>query len=225
MVSIDVSSKSPLFDLKVRIFSSWISNLLGYTSLLSITPDSNFLAEIILFNLGKFGRIDVNVDYTLVNQENNIIFAEQEVVAVETQTSFVREFKIPEGSAPGNYIFNVKISYFDGIKDNVQTSSTWVRVKNKYEYIIIYPIIIIIILILISVIFYLKVIRKNSVKRQRPKSERHIFKVLKRKVKPFYNPLKRKIKRSHIHDMTELRSKLKYWKRKGYNVSHLERFK
>ena len=70
----DVSSSKSLFDVKVEI----------YEKFLYIMPGKELISEIILYNLGRLGRVDVVIEYTIRDEDGNDIVVEQESLAVET---------------------------------------------------------------------------------------------------------------------------------------------
>ncbi len=96
--------KNSLFDIVVEIPKSYRT----------LAPGDELLSSIKLVNLGSEGRIDVFLDYWIVDSEDNIVLKKTETVAVETQANFVRSFDVPENVSPGNYRLYAKITYADG---------------------------------------------------------------------------------------------------------------
>jgi hypothetical protein len=112
------------------------------------------------------GLVDVNLDYTIKDGEGNTITKEQETLAVETQISFIKNFKIPENIKQGNYMFYVKANY-DG---KVGSASNWFTITkplsiNK----IIIPAFLGVIITLILIIIYQ--IRKTKKRIKHSKSK------------------------------------------------------
>jgi hypothetical protein len=68
----------------------------------------------------RIGSVDVNVEYTIRNN-GDILFTEKETLAVETQVSFVKSFRVPSNLEPGHYNFDVVIYY---LGDVIGTSSS-----------------------------------------------------------------------------------------------------
>ncbi|MFH1425272.1 MAG: hypothetical protein ABIG28_00895 [archaeon] len=101
LTSVEVESKQALFDVKLEI--------LGES--LKIFPGEKILAIVTIFSLGREGRVDTNVKYLVKDENGRVIFENEEVVAVDVQTSFVREFKIPEDAEIGNYVLYVPVKY------------------------------------------------------------------------------------------------------------------
>lgn len=101
LVMIEIESKAPLFDVSLRIPEKY-----QYVS-----PGEDVSAEISLYNLAGTGKVDVFVEYAILNRNGEEILREQETIAVETSTSFVRSFKLPEGTGSGKYFLYVKTTY------------------------------------------------------------------------------------------------------------------
>ncbi len=151
LVVIEVESNSPLFDVAVEIPERYKQ----------VLPGGELLTNIKLYSLGKTGRVDVKIEYQIKDDKNNIILAEEEMVAVEVQTSFVKEFQLPEKIKPGTYLVYIKANY----DHQVGSASAWFSVKRKtfLEGNMLYLIIVVIILItLILIIMHeLKSLRKH----------------------------------------------------------------
>ena len=101
LVAIEIESKAPLFDVSLKIPEKY-----QY-----ISPGEEVSGEISLYNLAGTGKVDVLVEYTILNKNGDEILHEQETIAVETSTSFVRSFKLPEGVGSGKYFLYVKTTY------------------------------------------------------------------------------------------------------------------
>lgn len=99
----DVIEKS-LFDIVVDIPKSYRT----------LNPGDELLSSIKLINLGCSGRVDVFLDYWIVDSQENVVVKKTETVAVETQANFVRSFDLPENVSPGDYKLYAKITYADG---------------------------------------------------------------------------------------------------------------
>lgn len=87
-----------------------------------LSPGNELLTSVKLVNLGSAGRIDVFLDYWIVDADQSIILKNRETVAVETQTSFVRTFDIPKNVKPGIYSLNAKLTYADGKEATAHSS-------------------------------------------------------------------------------------------------------
>ena len=100
-IVIEIESKSPLFDVILKIPEKY-----QYVS-----PGEDVSAEISLYNLAGTGKVDVFVEYAILNRNGEEILREQETIAVETSTNFVRSFKLPENANTGKYFLYVKTTY------------------------------------------------------------------------------------------------------------------
>jgi len=100
-IVIEIESKTPLFDVNLKIPEKY----------LYVSPGEEVSGEISLYNLAGTGKVDVLVEYTILNKNGDEILHEQETIAVETSTSFVRSFKLPEGVGSGKYFLYVKTTY------------------------------------------------------------------------------------------------------------------
>jgi len=154
LIAIEVETKKPLFDVRVEIPRKF----------LYVIPGEELFAEIELYNLGETGRIDVNLEYFIKDDEESIIVSEQETLAVETRTNFIKKFEIPEDIKFGKYIFYVKVTY----DEEVASASAWFSVGKKpfftLRIILIIGIILVIILIIMLYKFEKKKIKKSLFK-------------------------------------------------------------
>src|SRR3989344_2355124 len=114
---IEVDSAKPLFDVYVEVLPQYKS----------ISPGEDIFIEVSLFNVRGFGRVDVNLEYSLKDFEGNIIAKEDETVAVETQAKFTRELLVPSDIVPGTYVASVKVTF----EDSIGTSSDVFEAKAK----------------------------------------------------------------------------------------------
>ncbi len=116
---IEVNSKNSLFDIRIEIIDKYRS----------IVPGEEIKAIMSIFNLGETGRVDAQVTYQIVDSDGKIIGENKEMIAVETQTSFAREFSISENILPGNYML-VAIVEYDGKRG---LSSDSFEIKSKKD--------------------------------------------------------------------------------------------
>ncbi|MBU2562489.1 MAG: hypothetical protein KKF68_02405 [Nanoarchaeota archaeon] len=101
LVLIEVKSKGALFDVKVEI--------LGRS--LYVMPGGEVSANIKIFNLERGQSVDAFVEYFIIDENGTEIIYETETLFVETQTTFIKNFKIPEYVKLGKYVFYVKTTY------------------------------------------------------------------------------------------------------------------
>lgn len=114
---LEIESARPLFDVDVEVLPQYKS----------ITPGEDLVMEVSLFNVRGFGRVDVNLEYSIKDFKGNLIAKEEETVAVETQAKFVRELLVPSDLKPGTYVASVKVTF----EDSVGTSSDLFEIKAK----------------------------------------------------------------------------------------------
>ena len=100
-VSIAVASHKTLFDVKVLIPQRFLRVLAG----------DELVAEVTLFSVGRRGAVDVDVNYLIKDPSGTVVFDEQEVVSVETRTSYLKNLYIPYGLSPGQYFFYITAAF------------------------------------------------------------------------------------------------------------------
>ena len=110
-----------LFDLEVNI---------PYENKI-VEPGKKVMGNILLFNLGGIGKIKTDIEYNILDLDGNIIANENETEIVETGLQKSKEIRLPEDIKKGKYIFSVKISYFDGVKQRVSTSTALFEIGEK----------------------------------------------------------------------------------------------
>lgn len=66
-------------------------------------------AQITIFNLGRAGRVDLVLEYSVAGE--NVLASGKETLAVETQTSVYRTLRVPDNAEPGRYIFRAAATY------------------------------------------------------------------------------------------------------------------
>jgi len=117
LVSIEVESRNPIFDVKVEIPKRF-----RY-----LMPGEELISNIKIFNLERERTTDVFVEYIIKDEEENEILYETETIFVETQTSFVKSFEIPKNIKSGTYIFYVRTTY----NGEVASSTSWFNIGQK----------------------------------------------------------------------------------------------
>lgn len=96
-----------------------------------ISPNSQMLATIKLINIGSAGRIDVFLEYSMLDPEGETIFNKRETVAVETQANFIRTFDIPADARTGLYKMRARMVYADGKYADSELSFNVIKSKWK----------------------------------------------------------------------------------------------
>jgi hypothetical protein len=152
LIAIEVETKGALLDVKVEIVEEF----------LKVSPGQRIVADIKMFNLGISGRTDINVEYTIRDDEETQIFIQHETIAIETQTSFTKTIQIPEDIKLGRYVLYVKATYgIDGLVSTA-SASAWFNVRKEsiVGNILVSILIALIISLIIAIIYILYKIRK-----------------------------------------------------------------
>jgi len=115
------------------------------------------LAQIKMFNLGE-RRTDVNIEYQIRDDEDNILLTTEETIAIEVQTSLIKNFGLPEEIKEGKYVLYIRATYNNEVasaSDFFEVIST--RTKTEEA---IYTIIVILLAVILSFIIYYLIKRK-----------------------------------------------------------------
>ena len=146
---IEIESEKVIFDIDVKILEKFEE----------IEVSGELFAEVSIYNPKGTGLIDVEVDYIIMDLGRNVIIKEHETLAVETRTSFIKDFTIPSFVETGSYILYVKVDY----RGSIASSSFLFSVVEKphietpaqtEQYLYILYLIIAIIFIFIILMFY-----------------------------------------------------------------------
>lgn len=151
LVAIEIESEKALFDVNIDIPQRFKF----------IDPGEELIANIKLFNLGVIGRVDIKVDYEIKDSEGRSILMESETIAIETQSSLSKIFKISENTPTGDYVLYVKTTTPEG---EVASATEWFSIgkipiskHNLYIYLIIF----ILIIILVIIFYEIRKIKKE----------------------------------------------------------------
>ena len=102
----------------------------------------------------------VILDYFLKDPELNTVISENEILNVETQTEFIKNFYLPEYFEPGNYSIDIKLSY----ENKTATSrNTFVIKRKPYNYLEILFVIIIILSVFLILLLKIKKYNKKYI--------------------------------------------------------------
>ncbi len=145
-VVIDVNAIKALFDLKLEIPPEF----------LKVNPGKKTLANIQIFNLGETGRIKTEIFYIIKDIDGNILLMEDEIIAVETQKSFVKEIKIPTSVTPGHYILQVKTNYNGEVTSNSAGFDVVSVEEISWQNTLLIILIIILLVLIVSIAFTLR---------------------------------------------------------------------
>jgi len=98
---IEIESEELLFDIDLEILEKFRKVEVG----------GELFAEVSMYNPKGSGLIDVKIDYIIMDLERNIIIKEHETLAIETRTSFIKDFIIPSSLETGSYILCTRVNY------------------------------------------------------------------------------------------------------------------
>jgi hypothetical protein len=76
----------------------------------TVNPGNDVWFTIKLLNLANAQRVDVTLNYDILDSNGISIVHNSKTVAIETQASFVADLKIPETALPGEYTVNVVVA-------------------------------------------------------------------------------------------------------------------
>jgi hypothetical protein len=113
------------------------------------------------------------IEYVIKDTDGNELLREQETLAIETKTSFLKKFKLPYSLAEGDYVFYVRVIY----GGEVASASSWFKIEQKREVpwsrVILYLILFFILFVIIRLYqLYVKERREEKVKKYEEEEER-----------------------------------------------------
>ncbi len=146
LVVIEIESRESLLDVNVEIPNKYKR----------IMPGKEILSEIKIYNMGETGRVDIEIEYIIKDENNNILIKESETIAVETQASFMQKITIPENTKYGKYFFYVKAIYNSKIASSSTSFEVVKEEISQKEKIYIGVILVLIIVISMGIYVYLK---------------------------------------------------------------------
>jgi hypothetical protein len=88
-----------------------------------ILKTEKFSAVVKLMNLGVPGQVNANVNYIIRDSQNKIIYQEIQIVLVETQTEFIKEFPLYDMTI-GTYSITADLTY-NGQKEPAQSTDNF----------------------------------------------------------------------------------------------------
>ncbi|MBI4158999.1 PGF-pre-PGF domain-containing protein [Candidatus Woesearchaeota archaeon] len=89
--------------------------------------------NVLLYNLGVTGKVDVEVTYKILDLDENVVVEETDKETVETQLQKVKSLKLPPFLKAGKYVLAAEVKYFDGEKETVSTSTSIFEVSEGAE--------------------------------------------------------------------------------------------
>jgi len=157
-LSLNVKGKNSLFDVQVNASEK------AYTG-------ENVEGVFKLFNLGNSEKINILIEYSILDLDGKVIATKQEAMTLNKEIEFKRNLRIPFNTAPGNYYFFTKV-YYEGLTAH---SSDLFQVERRKGIIFYTALIIVCIFAIIRVIYLL--IKINKRKHRRPKSLKFLDKI------------------------------------------------
>ena len=150
LVSIEVVSKESLFDVVLEIPKKYQS----------VLPGEEISFKVSLIRMIELDRKDVVINYTVKNENGDIVIFSEDTKAIETSMSFIKELKIPEETKHGKHVLYVQVIY----EGKVASTSDWFNVVDEKKSNIIWWVLIgflIISIIAITIIIIVLFRRKN----------------------------------------------------------------
>jgi hypothetical protein len=98
--------------------------------------DDEILFTMRLVNLGGEGRIDVFLEYDILDSDGEIVLGKRETVAIETQASFLRQFDLT-GIPVGDYDIHAKLIYADNRSADTSHSFA-IRQEEGFNLVVVY---------------------------------------------------------------------------------------
>lgn len=94
-----------------------------------IAPGEVLPVSVYLSNFGGRGRVDVTLEYYVLNSSQEIILRQSETVAVETTSNFIKSFQLPEDIDEGYYTVKTEVRYIG--QEFPAISEFSFRIENK----------------------------------------------------------------------------------------------
>lgn len=76
-----------------------------------VAPGELLPISVKLVNFGGGKKVDVIIDYFILNEKGETVLQEKETVAVETTASFIKILQIPRDTPSGKYVAESSITY------------------------------------------------------------------------------------------------------------------
>ena len=76
-----------------------------------IAPGEVLPVSVKLVNFGSQKRVDVIINYKILDNDNKEIYSESETVAVETTASFIKQIRLPDAVSHGQYTVETILNY------------------------------------------------------------------------------------------------------------------
>ena len=97
-----------------------------------VSPGDTLWFTTKILNFANEKRVDVTLEYNILDENENEILTRSETVAIETQASFVGRMELSEDIKIGKYMLEVKMIQSDG-KTSIGKSSFQVRLEEDFK--------------------------------------------------------------------------------------------
>lgn len=111
IVGLEVITKNPLFDVRIYVPEKY----------LQVMPGDEIYYSVEIFNLGEIeDEVDLEVEYSLINDKGETVTSHHESMAVRTKLSYIRHKEIPDHLPLGNYVIYLKVLYAGQVSSTSQ---------------------------------------------------------------------------------------------------------
>lgn len=162
-----------------------------------VAPGEFLPISVKLINFGGRERVDVTIDYQVLDKNNNVLITQNETVAVETSASFVKNIQIPHSMAPGEYYALSKIVYRG--QEVPATSRFSFSVEKKIAGIFVSMFILYVAIIIVVGIFFV-VVSRLILKRRVSRNNPHEYGNVPQKDRIFYEIISDQIRQMRFHE-------------------------
>src|SRR6056297_3585180 len=148
-----------------------------------VAPGEILPIQVKLMNFGDGEKVDVTINYKILNPLGKLVIHEKETVAVQTTASYIRDIKIPEHFSEGKYTSVTEIEY-NGQKVPA-TSQFQFSIEKKVLGIFLSRFIVYVIIGLVLAVILILVGRFIR-RRRRSRFEAHDYSKIKKEERVFY---------------------------------------
>jgi hypothetical protein len=117
LISVEVTSEEISVLVEINLDSRYV-----YTS-----PGEKIVADVVLTRIKELDGNEVNMIYTIKNEDGQAILTDREVVVIEDVLSFSREFNLPKELPYGRYVLYVQADY----QGEISSSSRFFSVEKR----------------------------------------------------------------------------------------------
>ena len=104
-IVVEIASQLVLFDASIFIPSEFKE----------LNSGDTLETEITLFNVGSPRKVDVLLNYRILDLEGNTVLEESETIAVQEQLTFNKEFYLPSEIEMGTYVLGLEVIYVNSV--------------------------------------------------------------------------------------------------------------